>query len=234
MQFLQNMFLECYYLTLFDYVDFVIYDKKILHFFRGLRKTQIKKSTEKKFDLLHYFKVNMATDSHMQNAPKKPSPNKNDSPHQESYWNQKNLPQNVDNSSKSYIHGVERSRESSRSVEHLHETPPKRSEKRSREESSGKSSEKFQDEKRSKQSHHSHSRSPKREGSRMRHSPASFEYSNESFQKMSENRSREESRGKSSERSRNEKSSKQGHHSCLLYTSPSPRDLSTSRMPSSA
>ena len=25
-----------------------------------------------------------------------------------------------------------------------------------------------------------------------------------------------------------------GHHPCLLYTSPSPRDLSTSRMPSSA
>ena len=25
-----------------------------------------------------------------------------------------------------------------------------------------------------------------------------------------------------------------GHHTCLLYTSPSPRDLSTSRMPSSA
>ena len=27
---------------------------------------------------------------------------------------------------------------------------------------------------------------------------------------------------------------KEGHISCLLYTSPSPRDLSTSRMPSSA
>ncbi|XP_022314278.2 uncharacterized protein LOC111118880 isoform X1 [Crassostrea virginica] len=151
----------------------------------------------------------MATDSHMQNAPKKPSPNKNDSPQQESYCNQQNLLQNVDNSSISHLHGVERSRESSRSVEHLHETPPNRSEKRSREDSSGKSIEKSKDEKRSKHSHHSHSQSPKREG----HSPASLKYSNESFQKRSEKRSREESRGKSSERSRNEKRSKQGHHS---------------------
>ena len=30
------------------------------------------------------------------------------------------------------------------------------------------------------------------------------------------------------------KFAKEGYHSCLLYTSPSPRDLSTSRMPSSA
>ncbi|XP_078316624.1 uncharacterized protein LOC111118880 isoform X2 [Crassostrea virginica] len=155
----------------------------------------------------------MATDSHMQNAPKKPSPNKNDSPQQESYCNQQNLLQNVDNSSISHLHGVERSRESSRSVEHLHETPPNRSEKRSREESRGKSSERSRNEKRSKQGHHSHSKSREREKSRTPHSPESVEYSNESFQKMSENRSREESRGKSSERSRNEKSSKHSHHS---------------------
>ena len=185
--------------------------KKFFTFFRGLRKTQMKKSTEKKFDLMKYFKVHMATDSHMQNAPKKPSPNKNDSPQQESYWNKKNLLQNVDNCSKSYLHGVERSRESSRSVEHSHETPPKRSEKRSREESRGKSSERSRNEKRSKQGRHSHSKSREREKSRTPHSPESVQYSNESPPKMSKEKSREDSRGKSREMSLKRNRKKHSH-----------------------
>lgn len=185
--------------------------KKFLTFFRGLRKTQMKKSTEKKFDLVQYFKDHMATDSHMQNAPKKPSPNKNDSPQQESYWNKKNLLQNVDNSSKSCLHGVERSRESSRSVEHLHETPQKRSEKRSREESRGKSSERSRNEKRSKQGHYSHSKSREREKSRTPHSPESVQYSNESPPKMSKGKSREDSRGKSREMSPKKNRKKHSH-----------------------
>nr|XP_022314279.1 peptidyl-prolyl cis-trans isomerase G-like isoform X2 [Crassostrea virginica] len=171
----------------------------------------MKKSTKKKFDLMKYFKAHMATDSHMQNAPKKPSPNKNDSSQQESSWNKKDLLQNVDNSSKSYFHGVERSRESSSSVEHLHETPPKRSEKRSREESRGKSSERSRNEKRCKQGRHSHSKSREREKSRTPHSPESVQYSNESPPKMSKEKSREDSRGKSREMSPKRNRKKHSH-----------------------
>ena len=187
--------------------------KKFFTFFRGLRKRQMKKSTKKKFDLMQYFKDHMATDSHMQNAPKKTSPNKNDSPQQESYWNKKNLLQHVDYSSKSYlpVHGVERSRESSRSVEHLHETPQKRSEKRSREESSGKSSERSRNEKRSKQGRHFRSKSREREKSRTPHSPESVQYSNESPPKMSKEKSREDSRGKSREMSPKRNRKKHSH-----------------------